>query len=96
MAIMASVASTFAAPFLGFLLSTALADVGDGPAVGLGLLALVVIWLVAAYLGGVIGTMSLAYALWKSNVRSTPMDRYWLGLGSAYCVAGGLILVAAA
>ncbi|MES1980196.1 MAG: hypothetical protein V4451_19315 [Pseudomonadota bacterium] len=91
--ILASLATTFVVPFFGFALNSLLASPEDGIGVQLGMFLLFAAMLAASYFAGVIGTALLVYALLTSEGRATPMDRYWVGLGSAYSILGCMILV---
>lgn len=91
--ILASLSTTFVVPFLGFALHSWLASPEDDAGLNLGLLLVLVAMLVVSYLAGVVGTGLLGYALITSEGRATPMDRYWVGLGSVYSVLGCMILV---
>jgi hypothetical protein len=92
----ASMGATVATPFLGFALVGLLegGESSGGPGVGLGMLVLCSVVLVVAYLVAAISGITWATSLWRAGARPTPMQRYWLGLASAYLVAGGVAVAA--
>jgi phosphoglycerol transferase MdoB-like AlkP superfamily enzyme len=83
-----------AVPFLGFLLASWFSgtEVDPGPGFGLGVILICGALLVAAYVVVVISGTLFAWSLWESDVQATPMQRYWLGLGTAYVLAGAALL----
>jgi phosphoglycerol transferase MdoB-like AlkP superfamily enzyme len=81
-------------PFLGFLLADLFSgtEVDPGSGFGLGVMLICGALLVAAYIVVVVAGTLFAWSLWKSDVQATPMQRYWLGLGAAYLVAGAALI----
>ena len=91
-----SMGASLAVPFGGFALVGWLGsgEGGNGPGVGLGIAIFCGVALVALYLAVAFSGIVWAVSLRRVGASPTPMQRYWLGLGAAYLLAGAAVIAA--